>query len=72
MRSRLRWLRKLEKHIHADSAFTHLLDKGPDDFEGNVGLDQRPANFAHGRIDIGSVERAASAESIENLAKPVA
>ena len=53
-------------------ALAHLFDKGADDFEADVGFDQRPADFAHGRIDIGGVERAASAKTIENFAKPVA
>ena len=58
--------------MHREGAETLVFDKGADNFERNVGLDQRPADFAHGRLDIGSVERAASPKTIENFAKPVA
>ena len=58
--------------LGAHSAFADLLDKGAHHFKRNVGLDQRPADFTHGGVDIGSVQRAASTQTLENLAKPVA
>jgi hypothetical protein len=57
--------------LYADGAILDLFDKGADHFERDVGLDQGTADFARRRIDIGSVERAASAESVEDFAKPV-
>ncbi len=57
--------------LGADGALAHLLDKGTDHFEGNVGLDQRPADFAHGGVDVRRAQRAAATKPIEDLAKPV-
>ena len=45
----------------ADGALAHLLDKGLDHFERNVGLEQRAADFAQRGIDVGFVQRAAAA-----------
>ena len=58
--------------LGADGALAHLFDEGLDHLERYVGLDQRAADFAHRCIDVGGIERAASAETFEDFAKPVA
>ena len=40
--------------LGADGALAHLLDEGLDHFERHVGLEQRAADFAQRRIDVGS------------------
>ena len=58
--------------LGADGALAHLLDEGLDHLERDVGLEQRAADFAQRRIDVGFAERAAARQSLEDLAKPVA
>jgi hypothetical protein len=56
----------------ADGALAHLLDEGLDDFERHVGFEQRAAHLAQRRIDVRFVEGAASAQPLEDFAKPIA
>ena len=59
-------------HFFADGALAHLLDEGLHDFERDVGLEQRAADLAQRRIDVGFAERAAAGEAIEDFPEPVA
>ena len=52
----------------ADGAFAHAIDEGARDIERDVGFQQRAAHFAQRRIDIGSRQRAAPRQLVENPA----
>ena len=54
----------------ADRALLHLIDKGARHVERDVGLEQRAADLAQRRIDIGLRQRAAPRQAIEDAAKP--
>ncbi len=47
-----------------------LVDEGAHHVEGNVGLEQRAAHFAQGRIDIGLGQRPPPRQAVENAAEP--
>ena len=54
------------QHLGADGAFTHLGDEVANDRQGDVGIEQREADFAQGFGDVGLVQRSAGAEPVEN------
>ena len=53
----------------ADGLLAHLVGERAHDFERDVGLEQRAAHLAHGRVDVGLGERAAARQPIQNAAK---
>jgi len=52
-------------HRRADRLRTGAIDERADDFERNVGLEQRTAHFAHRRVDVLLGEGAAAGQSIQ-------
>ncbi len=56
----------------ADSAHAHRVDEILDDAERDIGLKQRHAYFAQGRIDIGFGQRAALLQPVEDLGQAIA
>ena len=56
-------------HVDADGALAHAVDEGARHVERDVGLEQRAAHFAQGGIDVGSRQRAAPRQAVENAAK---
>ena len=58
--------------LGADGALADLLDEGLHDLERDVGLEQRAADLAQRRVDVGLAEGAAAAQAIEDFPKPVA
>ena len=52
--------------LDTDRALTQLLDEAAHHVERDVGLEQRTAHLARGRIHVGGRKRAASGEAVEN------
>ena len=57
--------------LGADGLFAHLVGEGAHDFERHVGLEQRAANLAQRRRDIGLRQRAAAGQAVQDRAKAV-
>ena len=55
--------------LGADGAVAHLVGEGAHDFERDVGLEQRAADFAQRRVDVGLGQRAAAGELVEDAGK---
>ena len=54
------------QHLGADGAFAHLGDEVAHHRQGDVGVQQRQADFPQRFGDVGLVQRAAGAEPVEN------
>jgi hypothetical protein len=55
--------------VDADRARAHLVDERARDIERDVGIEQRTANFAQRRIDVGFGQRAAARQAVEDTAE---
>ena len=53
----------------ADSFLTNTIGEGADDFERNVGFEQRTANLTQGRRDIRLRQRTAPGQTVQNTAQ---
>ena len=54
----------------ADGAFAHLGDEILHHRQRDIGLEQRDAHLAQGRVDIGLAQRAAPRQPSEDIAQP--
>ena len=57
--------------LDADRAFAHPVDEGAHHVERDVGFEQRAADLARRRVDIGRGERAAARQPVENAGQLV-
>jgi hypothetical protein len=56
-------------HFDADGLLLDVVGEGARHVERDIGLQQRAANLAQRRIDVGFAERAAAGEAVKNAAK---
>ena len=56
-------------HLDADGLLLDVVGEGARHVERDVGFQQRAANLAQRRIDVGFAERAAAGEAVENAAE---
>jgi hypothetical protein len=54
------------QNFSADSLFTHLVGERANDFQRDVGFQERTANLAQGRRHIGFRQRATAGQSIQD------
>ena len=64
--------RQAVEHLVPDRPLADARHEVLDDLEVDVGLEQREADLAHGGVDVGFADPAATGQVAERLAEPIA
>src|SRR6185312_6126756 len=60
------------QHLLADRLLGRAVDELAHDRQGDIGLEQGDADFAHRAAHVGLIERAAAAQAVEDAAQTIA